>query len=53
MGDYIERGVSAPGLDHSKKWDFVPTVKAGDSVGGQTIVQYRNSNYFSQNFSSS
>ena len=38
MGDYIERGVSAPGLDHSKKWDFVPTVKAGDSVeGGQTI----------------
>ena len=27
MGDYIERGVSAPGLDHSKKWDFVPTVK--------------------------
>ena len=38
MGDYIERGVSAPGLDHSKKWDFDPTVKAGDSVeGGQTI----------------
>ena len=38
MGDYIERGVTAPGLDHSKKWDFVPTVKAGDSVeGGQTI----------------
>jgi len=38
MGDYIERGVSAPGLDHSKKWDFVPTSKAGDSVeGGQTI----------------
>ena len=38
MGDYIERGVSAPGLDHSKKWDFIPTVKAGDTVeGGQTI----------------
>jgi V/A-type H+-transporting ATPase subunit A len=38
MGDYIERGVSAPGLDHSKKWDFVPTVKKGESVeGGQTI----------------
>lgn len=38
MGDYIERGVSAPGLDHSKKWDFVPTVKKGDNVeGGQTI----------------
>ena len=38
MGDYIERGVSAPGLDHSKKWDFVTTVKKGESVeGGQTI----------------
>ena len=38
IGDYIERGVSAPGLDHSKKWDFVPTVKKGESVeGGQTI----------------
>ena len=38
MGDYIERGVTAPGLDHSKKWDFVPTVEIGDSVdGGQMI----------------
>ena len=38
MGDYIERGVSAPGLDHSKKCDFVPTVKKCESVeGGQTI----------------
>mgnify|MGYP001186491247 FL=1 len=38
MGDYIERGVSAPGLDHLKKWDFVPTVDVGASVdGGQMI----------------
>ena len=38
MGDYIERGVSAPGLDHSKKWDFVPAVDVGASVdGGQMI----------------
>lgn len=38
MGDYIERGVTAPGLDHSKKWDFVPTVDVGASVdGGQMI----------------
>ena len=38
MGDYIERGVTAPGLDHSKKWEFVPTVEIGDSVdGGQMI----------------
>ena len=38
MGDYIERGVTAPGLDHLKKWDFVPTVDVGASVdGGQMI----------------
>ena len=32
MGDFIYRGVSAPGLDHSKKWDFVPTARVGDTV---------------------
>ena len=32
MGDFIERGVSAPGLSHEKKWEFVPTVGAGDVV---------------------
>ena len=38
MGDFIYRGVSAPGLDHEKKWDFVPTVKEGDEVSqGQVI----------------
>jgi len=38
MGDFIERGVTAPGLDHSKKWDFVPTVKAGDEVKAGTVI---------------
>ncbi|MFQ6059689.1 MAG: V-type ATP synthase subunit A [Thermoplasmata archaeon] len=38
MGDYISRGVSAPGLDRKKKWKFIPTVKIGDEVlEGQTI----------------
>ncbi len=32
MGDYIKRGVSAPGLDHKKKWHFTPTAKKGDKV---------------------
>jgi len=38
MGDYILRGVTAPGLDRKKKWDFVPVVKKGDEVSfGQVI----------------
>nr|WP_245249578.1 ATP synthase subunit A [Methanolinea mesophila] len=38
MGDFIERGVSAPGLDHAKKWEFKPLVKDGDSVGPGSII---------------
>ncbi|MCL2333748.1 MAG: V-type ATP synthase subunit A [Candidatus Methanoplasma sp.] len=38
MGDYIFRGVTAPGLDREKKWDFKPTVKNGEEVeAGQVI----------------
>ncbi len=38
MGNFIERGVTAPGLDHSTKWPFTPVVKQGDKVkAGQTI----------------
>ena len=32
MGNFIERGVSAPGLSHEKKWTFKPLIKAGDKV---------------------
>ncbi len=32
MGEYIERGVDASGLDEEKKWDFKATVKKGDEV---------------------
>ena len=38
MGDYIERGVTAPGLDHETKWKFKPSAKKGDLIeSGQTI----------------
>ncbi|MGA3197818.1 MAG: V-type ATP synthase subunit A [Halobacteriota archaeon] len=38
LGDFIERGVAASGLDHSKKWDFVPEVTPGEEVhAGQAI----------------
>lgn len=38
MGDFIKRGVSADGLDHKKKWDFVPCVNIGDSVNPGDII---------------
>jgi V/A-type H+-transporting ATPase subunit A len=38
MGNFIERGVSAPGLSHTKKWSFKPLVKSGDNVEPGTIL---------------
>jgi V/A-type H+-transporting ATPase subunit A len=38
MGNFIERGVSAPGLSHEKKWTFKPIVHAGDRIGAGTIL---------------
>jgi V/A-type H+/Na+-transporting ATPase subunit A len=38
MGNFIERGVSAPGLDRSIKWEFRPTVKAGDVVHPGSVI---------------
>lgn len=38
MGNFIARGVTAPGLDHQKKWDFKPVVSEGATVKpGQVI----------------
>jgi V/A-type H+-transporting ATPase subunit A len=38
MGDFVLRGVRAPGLSREKTWDFKATVKEGDSVlGGQVL----------------
>ncbi len=38
MGDFIYRGVAAPGLDHEKKWDFKPTVSVGDEVSEGMVI---------------
>ncbi|BAI60411.1 A-type ATP synthase subunit A [Methanocella paludicola SANAE] len=38
MGNFIERGVTASGLSHEKKWQFTPTVNAGDKVSGGSII---------------
>ncbi|MDQ7778442.1 MAG: V-type ATP synthase subunit A [Planctomycetota bacterium] len=37
-GDYITRGVNVPPLDHKKKWDFEPQLKAGTLVIGGDIL---------------
>jgi V/A-type H+-transporting ATPase subunit A len=38
MGDFILRGLSAPGLDRKRTWEFVPRVKVGDAVEGGQVV---------------
>ncbi|MEK6983666.1 MAG: V-type ATP synthase subunit A [Nanoarchaeota archaeon] len=38
MGDFIKRGVDAPGLDQTKKWDFTSNVKRGENVSGGSII---------------
>jgi V/A-type H+-transporting ATPase subunit A len=38
MGNFIERGVTAPGLSHEKKWTFKPLVKSGDKVEAGAIL---------------
>ena len=37
-GDYITRGVEVSPLDRSRKWPFVPRVKAGDTVEAGDII---------------
>ncbi len=38
MGSFIQRGVSADGLDHNKLWEFKPVVKKGDVVKGGEVI---------------
>ncbi|MDO9549472.1 MAG: ATP synthase subunit A [Methanoregula sp.] len=38
MGNFIQRGVTAPGLSHEKKWTFKPLVKMGDKVEPGAIL---------------
>ena len=37
-GDFIARGISAPGLEREKKWEFSPSVKKGDKVVGGDVI---------------
>lgn len=37
-GARIGRGISMPALNHDKKWEFVPTMKVGDSVSVGDIL---------------
>ncbi len=37
-GNYIARGMEMPGLDREKLWEFVPAVKAGDTVGEGDVL---------------
>ncbi|MCF7812504.1 V-type ATP synthase subunit A [Candidatus Gracilibacteria bacterium] len=37
-GMFLARGIQADGLDHEKKWDFVPTVSKGDTVSEGDIL---------------
>lgn len=37
-GDFIGRGLSAPGLDREKKWAFTPKAKKGDKIGPCSII---------------
>ena len=38
MGSFIQRGVTADGLDHKKIWEFKPVVKKGDFVKGGEVI---------------
>lgn len=37
-GDFISRGIFIPALDESKKWEFIPTKKNGESVSQGEII---------------
>lgn len=38
MGDFIKRGVDAPGLEQQKKWDFKALVSKGNEILGGAII---------------
>ncbi|KAI1079326.1 V-type ATPase [Whalleya microplaca] len=42
---YIPRGVAAPALDRTKKWEFTPVLKVGDHISGGDVwgTVYENS----------
>jgi len=38
IGDFLHRGVRTDALDRNRKWEFVPTVKAGDTVQEGDVI---------------
>src|SRR5512136_539724 len=38
QGDFVSRGVTAPGLDRQKKWKFKPSVKKGEELQGGMVI---------------
>lgn len=38
VGDFITRGIEAPGLDRNKKWKFTPKISKGDRVVTGDII---------------
>jgi V/A-type H+-transporting ATPase subunit A len=37
-GDFIARGVETAAIDHTKTWQFIPTIKIGDKVKGNDFI---------------
>jgi len=37
-GDFISRGITVPGLDREKRWQFTATASPGDRVSGGDII---------------
>jgi V/A-type H+-transporting ATPase subunit A len=37
-GDFIGRGIEAPGIDMKKQWEFRPTVKKGDTINPGDVI---------------
>jgi V/A-type H+-transporting ATPase subunit A len=37
-GNFIARGISAPGLDREREWEFSPSVKTGDAVSSGDVL---------------
>ncbi|HSQ21636.1 MAG TPA: V-type ATP synthase subunit A [Coriobacteriia bacterium] len=37
-GSFLKRGITAPGLDRQKRWEFTPVVQAGARVEGGDII---------------
>ncbi len=38
MGDFLDRGVDAPGIDLDREWEFTPTVEEGDEVSEGEVI---------------